>query len=99
MSIIGAGLAASVSALGAAERALVTKKAAEQRDKAHLRQKLQDRFDSTNADIEEVNAVVELLEDDESPADDRQERAPSVHAEQKETKDDNSSRPSLDIQA
>ena len=98
MSIIGAGLAASVSALSTAERAAVTKKAAEQRDKAHLRQKLQDRFDSSNTDIEEVSAVVELLDEDESPADDRQEREPSVHAEQKETKDDQS-RPSLDIQA
>ena len=98
MSIIGAGLAASVSALSTAERAAVTKKTAEARDKAHLKQKLQDRFDSSNADIEETNAVVEVLQDEESLADDLQERAPSVHAEQKETKD-GKNRPSLDIQA
>jgi len=97
MSIIGAGLAASVSALGAAERAVVTKKAAEQRDKAHLRKKLQDRFDSTNADIQEVSAVVELLEDDESPADDFKEKKPVVHLEERAK--GNQEHPSLDIQA
>jgi len=97
MSIIGAGLAASVSALGAAERAVVTKKAAEQRDKAHLRKKLQDRFDSTSADVEEVNAVVEIQQDDESPADDFREKKPVVHL--KERAKSSQSHTSLDIQA
>ena len=97
MSIIGAGLAASVSALGAAERAVVTKKAAEQRDKAHLRKKLQDRFDSTNADIEEVSAVVEVQQDDESPADNFKEKKPVVHLE--ESASGSKDRPSLDLQA
>ncbi|MFI4873061.1 MAG: hypothetical protein ACIARQ_14700 [Phycisphaerales bacterium JB061] len=77
---------------------MVTKKAAEQRDKAHLRKKLQDRFDSSNTDVEETNAVTEILKDEESPADDLQEHAPSVHADQKQTKD-GTDRPSLDIQA
>jgi len=97
MSSIGAGLAASVSALGAAERAAVSKKASEQRDKAHLRKKLQDRFDSTNADVEEVNAVVETQQDDESPADDFREKKPVVHLEERAT--GSQGHPSLDIQA
>lgn len=98
MSSIGAGIAASVSAIGAAERAAVAKKATEKRDEAQVRKKLQDRFDSALADVEEVSAVVETQMDDESPADDRQEHKPSVHAEKARKKDD-PRRPSLDVQA
>ncbi|GAB5495787.1 MAG: hypothetical protein Phyf2KO_08670 [Phycisphaerales bacterium] len=98
MSSIGAGIAASVSAIGAAERAAVAKKATEKRDEAQVRKQLQDRFDSALADVEETSAVVETQQDDESPADDRQEHKPSVHAEQNKAKD-GQDRPSLDIQA
>ena len=97
MSSIGSGLAASVSALGAAERAAVTKKAAAQRDEQQVRKKIQDRYASDTADVEAVNAVIETQQDDESPADDRREKKPDVHAQAKEP--DVKPRSSLDVQA
>jgi len=93
MSSIGSGLAASVAALGSAERAAVTRKATEKRDEAQLREKLRDRFES----VDDVNAVVETRQDDESPADDRREKKPDVHAQSDEPGE--KPRASLDIQA
>lgn len=97
MSSIGSGLAASVAALGAAERAAVTKKATEQRDEQQARKKVQDRYASDTADVEAVTAVVETQQDDESPADDRREKKPDVHAQASEPGE--KPRASLDIQA
>lgn len=93
MSSIGSGLAASVAALGAAERAAVVQKAAQKRDEAQIREKLRDRFES----VDDVSAIVETRQDDESPADDRREKKPDVHAQANEPGE--KPRPSLDIQA
>lgn len=97
MSTIGSGLAASVAALGSAERAAVTKKANEKRDEQQVRKQIQDRYSSGTADVEAINAVVETKQDDESPADDRREKKPDVHAQA--TEPDNKPGTSLDIQA
>lgn len=93
MSSIGSGLAASVAALGAAERAAVVQKATQKRDEAQIREKLRDRFES----VDDVSAIVETRQDDESPADDRREKKPDVHQQVKEPGE--KPRPSLDIQA
>ena len=97
MSSIGSGLAASVAALGTAERAAVTKKATEKRDEHQVRKQIQDRYASDTADVEAVTAVVETQQDDESPADDRREKKPDVHAQVKEPGE--RPRASIDIQA
>ncbi len=97
MSSIGSGLAASVAALGSAERAAVARKATEKRDAEQIRKKIQDRFASETADVEAVSAIVETQQDDESPADDRREKMPDVHAQTKEPGE--KPRASLDIQA
>ncbi len=97
MSSIGSGLAASVAALGSAERAAVTRKATEKRDEQQIRKQIQDRYASETADVEAVTAVVETQQDDESPADDRREKQPDVHAQA--TEPGEKPRASLDIQA
>lgn len=71
----------------------MTHKATQKRDEAEVRQKLQDRFVS----VDGVSAIVEIRQDDESPADDRREKKPDVHAQAKEA--DEGPRASLDVQA
>lgn len=96
MSTIGTGVAASVSAIGAAERAQVAKKASEKRDEAKARKELEDRYDGVH-DVEEAAAVRQTEHDDESPADDRREKRPEVHKPETEPGANQGSK--LDIQA
>ena len=95
-SIGGAGLVASVAAVSTAERQVTAKKTTEKRDEQQLRKKIRDRVASDTADIEQTEAIVAIEQDDESPADTRREKRPTVH---KQGQDPSTPRPSLDIQA
>lgn len=68
-------------------------KATQKRDEAQIREQLRDRY----ASVDDVSAIVEVRQDDESPADDRREKKPDVHEQVKEAEE--GPRASLDVQA